>query len=122
MSGSIGVAIVDDDEDFAAALAELLGLDPLMHVVGTATTVEEGIGLLSCRDVVLALVDVHMPDGGGLRLVEIVARWEVSPALMLISANPATAATRASGVEFVRKQDLQPSALLHLVQGSSGGE
>lgn len=109
--GPIGVAIVDDDPGFAATLAELLRLEPGLHVIGIAQSVEQGIELLADRRVHLALVDVHMPDGGGIRLVEEVRSWENPPTLALISANPPTQRTHETGVEFISKHDLGADTL-----------
>lgn len=114
----IGVAIVDDDPGFAAALAELLALEPALIVVGTAGSVAHGVALLADRRVRLALVDVHMPDGGGLRVVEQVQVWDDPPKVVLISANPATPETRRSGLEFFNKHDLDLEALRRVALGA----
>lgn len=114
----IGVAIVDDDPDFAAALAELLALEPELIVIGTAGSVENGVTLLADRRVRLALVDVHMPNGGGLSVAERVRQWSDPPKVALISANPPTAATRRSGLDFIDKHDLGPETLRRVAVGA----
>ena len=114
----IGVAIVDDDPDFAAALAEFLALEPELIVVGTAGSVEHGVTLLADPRVQLALVDVHMPNGGGLSVAEQVRKWSDPPKVALISANPPTAATRRSGLEFINKHDLGSETLRRVALGA----
>ena len=132
--GPIGVAIIDDDPGFVEAVAELVALEPGLTVIGTAGSVAHGLELLTDIRVRLALVDVHMPDGGGLRLVDEVRRWPNAPELTLISAQPPDAETLrdivqrggvvALGTERLKRgvQDLGPAtATLGLNPGGAGG-
>lgn len=119
-SGPIGVAIIDDDPGFAATLAELVSLEPRFDVIGTAGSVANGIALLADRRVQFALIDVHMPEGGGLRVVEEVRSWNDPPELALISANPPAAEVRSAGVEFIDKRELGPELLRRVARRVRG--
>lgn len=102
----VGVAIVDDDPGFVAALAELASLDPSLQLVGTATSVGDALVLLSDERVRLAIVDVNMPDGGGVRVARSVHCWDSAPTVMLVSADPPGADVQACAASFVSKHDL----------------
>lgn len=113
---AVGVAIVDDDAGFSAALAALLELDAGFRLIGTAASVEDGLALLADPRVQVGLIDVQMPRGGGLRVVDEVRRWSRFPALLLISASPPTSAVIESGHGFISKHDIDPETLGPLVQ------
>jgi DNA-binding NarL/FixJ family response regulator len=70
----VRVLIADDDHLMRAGLAELLGADPAIEVVGEAgsghTAVEQALRL--APDVVL--MDVRMPDGDGIAATRELAR------------------------------------------------
>jgi DNA-binding NarL/FixJ family response regulator len=63
----IRILLVDDRADFRRALADLLGRQPDIEVVGAAGSLAEARGKLGGVDV--ALVDRGLPDGDGLGLV-----------------------------------------------------
>ncbi len=68
------VAIVDDHHLFRAGVrAELTGL---VEVVGDAGTVDDAVALVRAAGPDVVLLDVHMPDGGGL---EVIRRLGVDP-------------------------------------------
>ncbi len=67
----LSVVIVDDHAIFRAGVrAELIeGVD----VAGEAATVEDAVGLIARARPDVVLLDVHMPDGGGLEVIRRVA-------------------------------------------------
>jgi DNA-binding NarL/FixJ family response regulator len=67
MSGSPRVVIVDDHHLFRAGVrAEL---DGHVIVVGDAGTVREAVELIAREQPDVVLLDVHMPDGGGVEVI-----------------------------------------------------
>ncbi len=61
------VVLVDDHELFRAGVrAEL---DGLVDVVGDAATVAEAVAAIAELEPDVVLLDVHMPDGGGLEVI-----------------------------------------------------
>jgi DNA-binding NarL/FixJ family response regulator len=61
------VVVVDDHALFRAGVrAEL---DGLVEVVGDAATVAEAVELIRAEAPDVVLLDVHMPDGGGLEVI-----------------------------------------------------
>lgn len=63
------VLVVDDDRDVLAALIDLLEDERGVRVVGAALHVDDAITLAILQRPDVVLVDVHMPGGGGQRVV-----------------------------------------------------
>ncbi len=108
------ILIVDDDLRFRRAAAELLA-DRGFRVVGYAGTAREAV-LLSRRlgpDAIL--LDVRLPDGNGVALVDTLRAVPAPPAIVLTSSDPTTVpperlrGTGASG--FIPKSRLAHSDL-----------
>ena len=68
--GPIRVLIADDEAVLRSALADLVASDYDFEVVGTAKDADEAISLAEETRPDVALVDVRMPAGGGLRVAE----------------------------------------------------
>jgi two-component system response regulator DesR len=64
---AIKVLLADDDEQFLAALRELIDSQPELEVVATARDGLEAVELANVTDLHAAVVDLHMPrlDGVG---------------------------------------------------------
>jgi DNA-binding NarL/FixJ family response regulator len=61
------VVLVDDHELFRAGVRS--ELDGLVDVVGAAATVAEAVAMIGDLRPDVVLLDVHMPDGGGLEVI-----------------------------------------------------
>lgn len=61
---AISVIVADDDPGVRQALAELLADDPRFALVGTTESGADAAGLARSARPQLAIVDVHMPQGG----------------------------------------------------------
>lgn len=71
MSGPpIRVLIADDEAVLRAALADLVQSDDSFELVGSARDADEAIALAEAMKPDVALVDVRMPAGGGLRVAQ----------------------------------------------------
>lgn len=62
--------LVDDDANFVNVLRQELSADHRMHVIGHAATLKEGKRLVKLQEFDVALVDMALPDGSGLQLLE----------------------------------------------------
>ncbi len=66
----IGVAIVEDDAKFHAAIVETIRSAPDMSLVGAATTLSAGMDLLELDPPDVLVVDLGLPDGSGIDLIQ----------------------------------------------------
>ena len=63
------IVIVDDHPVVRQGLEKCLGAEADMEVVGMAASCPEGVELISEQKPDLAIVDMRMPEGGGLELI-----------------------------------------------------
>lgn len=68
MSGAPRVVIVDDHHLFRSGVRAELGGQ--LEVVGDAGSVEEAVAVIREQRPDVVLLDVHMPDGGGVTVIE----------------------------------------------------
>ncbi len=81
------VVVIDDHEIFRAGVRAELG--EIVEVVGEAGGVDEAIGLIRASRPDVALLDVHMPDGGGLAVIEAVAAEAPATRFLALSVSDA---------------------------------
>jgi DNA-binding NarL/FixJ family response regulator len=100
------VLIVDDHQLFRAGVrAEL---EPLLEIVGEAAGVEEAVEAIAAHDPDVVLLDVHMPDGGGVEVIRRAATaTERPPCFLALSVSDAAedviAVIRAGARGYVTK-------------------
>ena len=100
------VLIVDDHQLFRAGVhAEL---EPLLEIAGEASSVEEAVTAIQQHSPDVVLLDVHMPDGGGVEVIRrIAAQTESPPCFLALSVSDAAedviAVIRAGARGYVTK-------------------
>ena len=99
------VLIVDDHELFRAGVRAQL--EPAVEVVGEASGVDEAVRLIGETAPDVVLLDVHMPDGGGVEVLRRAAAVEPTPRFLALSASDAAedviAVIRAGARGYVTK-------------------
>jgi DNA-binding NarL/FixJ family response regulator len=117
------VVIVDDHHLFRSGVRAELGAE--LEVVGDAGTVEDAVALIREQRPDVVLLDVHMPDGGG---VEVIARLseecsEVRFLALSVSdaAEDVIAVIRAGARGYVTKT-ISATELAEAVRRVAGGD
>jgi DNA-binding NarL/FixJ family response regulator len=118
------VLIVDDHQLFRAGVhAEL---DPLLDVVGEAGGVADAVEAIRRLEPEVVLLDVHMPDGGGVEVIRrIAAELERPPRFLALSVSDAAedviAVIRAGARGYVTK-NISGDELADAVRRVQGGD
>jgi DNA-binding NarL/FixJ family response regulator len=103
--GRPSVVIVDDHGIFRAGVRAELG--DLVEVLGEAETVEDAVREIVEREPDVVLLDVHMPGGGGVEVIEQVAKSRPSQRFLALSvsddAKDVIAVVRAGARGYVTK-------------------
>jgi len=99
------VLIVDDHELFRAGVRGQL--EPDVDVVGEAAGVADALRLIEETQPDVVLLDVHMPDGGGVEVLNRASQLEPMPRFLALSASDAAedviAVIRAGARGYVTK-------------------
>ena len=121
----IKVFLVDDHRLFLSGVkAELTGRDG-MTLSGTAQDVDEAIDALRQDPPDVALVDVHMPGGGGLAVVENIQETNPDVKFLALSVSDAVedviAMIRAGARGYITKS-IGPNALADAITRVNAGD
>ena len=100
------VLIVDDHQLFRAGVRS--ELEPLLEIAGEASGVEEAVTAIEQHGPDVVLLDVHMPEGGGVEVIRRTAtRVETPPCFLALSVSDAAedviAVIRAGARGYVTK-------------------
>ncbi len=99
------VLLVDDDREFANVVAA--GLESTGHDVDTANSLAEAIRHFECGSPDVAVLDIQLPDGDGLELLETLRQKDPSVAFVILSGygtvGEAVKAIQRGAVDFVEK-------------------
>jgi DNA-binding NarL/FixJ family response regulator len=118
------VLIVDDHQLFRAGVrAEL---EPLVDLAGEAATVEEAVEAIARERPDVVVLDVHMPDGGGVEVIRRTAAREApAPRFLALSVSDAAedviAVIRAGARGYVTKS-ISGEELADAVRRVDGGD
>ena len=82
----ISVLIAEDDPIMRRSLSSLIGRQDNLALVGTASDADEAIALASSTRPDVAIVDVHMPGGGGERATRAIASQSPATKVLALSA------------------------------------
>jgi DNA-binding NarL/FixJ family response regulator len=120
---SIRVYLVDDHRLFLAGVRAELSEE--FTIVGSSHDVDTAIGEIRGLDPDVALVDVHMPDGGGIAVVESVSETNPDVKFLALSvsdqAEDVIAMIRAGARGYVTKT-IEPVDLADAVRRINGGD
>jgi DNA-binding NarL/FixJ family response regulator len=110
-----GVLLIDDHRVFTDVLALALDAQPDLRCVAVAHSVREGLAKAAVYDFDAAIVDLNLPDSGGLSALSGLHRLRPHAQLIVLTAHPradlAAAAYRAGAHAFLAKDDALHSVL-----------
>src|SRR3954468_1298423 len=117
------VLIVDDHELFRAGVRGQV--EPGVEVVGEAAGVDEAVRLIEQETPDVVLLDVHMPDGGGVEVLRRASELESPPRFLALSASDAAedviAVIRAGARGYVTKS-ISAAELQDAIERVRGGD
>jgi two-component system response regulator DevR len=124
MTDPITVFLVDDHELVRRGVAELLGSDPTLRVVGEAAGVEQGRNRIIATSPDVALLDVRLPDGSGIDLCRDLRTLMPSVQCVMLTAydddEAMMSAVIADAAGYVLK-DIRGSGLLEVIKRVASG-
>jgi DNA-binding NarL/FixJ family response regulator len=117
------VLIVDDHRLFRSGVrAEL---EPLLEIAGEAGAVDEAVEAIATHSPEVVLLDVHMPDGGGVEVIRRAAERGLRPCFLALSVSDAPddviAVIRAGARGYVTKS-IAPEDLADAVRRVHDGD
>ena len=120
---SVRVFLVDDHRLFRAGVEAELG--DRVEIVGSAGDVDEAIAGIRTSDPEVVLLDVHMPGGGGLAVIEGVREFDPEVKFLALSVSDAPedviAVIRAGARGYVTKT-IAPDELVAAIERIRDGD
>jgi DNA-binding NarL/FixJ family response regulator len=117
------VVIVDDHELFRAGVRA--GLEGRVEIAGAAATVGEAVALIAAERPDVVLLDVHMPDGGGVAVLRRAAQDGTDARFLALSVSDAAedviATIRAGARGYVTKS-ISPEELADAIERVRDGD
>jgi DNA-binding NarL/FixJ family response regulator len=118
------VVIVDDHDLFRSGVRSELG--SRIDVVGEARTVAEAVEVIVAQEPDVVLLDVHMPDGGGVEIIRAVLPAQLQLRFLALSVSDAAedviAVIRAGARGYVTKSisgDELAAAIVRVAEGDA---
>jgi DNA-binding NarL/FixJ family response regulator len=122
-TGSIRVFVVDDHRLFLSGVRSELGA--VFEVVGEASDVDAAVSGIRSTDPDVALVDVHMPAGGGAAVIAQVSKSNPEVRFLALSVSDAAedviAIIRAGARGYVTKT-ISPEDLIEAISSVYAGD
>jgi len=117
------LVVVDDHHLFRAGVKAELAQHH--EVVGEAATPSEALAVIAETQPDVVLLDVHLPDGGGVAVLEALPRDDTAPKVLALSVSDAAEDVvpmiRAGALGYVTKT-IDTSELLDAIQTVAAGE
>jgi len=119
------VFLVDDHELFLTGVRTELAGDDRFEIVGWATDVDDAIAAIRRERPDLVLIDVHMPGGGGLAVIQNLAESNEDVCFLALSVSDAPedviAMIRAGARGYVTKS-IAPDELADAIRRTAEGD
>jgi len=104
----LGVVIIDDSEEVRAALALVIGAQSDLKLLGAASGVTEGVGMVRRLYPDVVVLDVNMPEGSSIAAIPRILKSAPSTRIVVLTMQTdsqlARDALRAGATGFVLKE------------------
>jgi EAL domain-containing protein (putative c-di-GMP-specific phosphodiesterase class I)/CheY-like chemotaxis protein len=121
---TIRVAVVDDDNDMRSALADFIQAEPDVELLWTADGTEDAIRKTASVRPDVVLMDVKMPDGGGIRATKEIRAMAPGVRVVALSAfgdrTTIMEMLRAGAVGYVLKGSPSEDILVAIQHAAEG--
>ena len=121
----IRVMLVEDHPDFRHLMTALLGRQPDPEVVAQAGSLAEARKHATAVKYDVAVLDLGLPDGNGVDLIEEVQEFNAGAAVLVLSASlPPTNLERATGAgaDEIRDKLASPAEVVGAIRRLGRGE
>jgi len=121
---SLRVLVVDDHPIFVLGLERLL-VSRGLEICGTAGSIREGVGLIEAQDPDVVVIDLSLPDGSGLQLLELLRESKPTlPAIVVSMHDEELFARRAlmAGARGYLMKDAAPDQIVSALRRVARGE
>ncbi|WP_374243344.1 two-component system response regulator NarL [Zoogloea sp.] len=118
------VIIIDDHPLFRKGVSQLIALSDQLHLIGEASSGEEGLMLARALEPDLILLDLNMRGMGGIETLRALREADLAARILILTVSDAAddlvAAIRAGADGYLLK-DMEPEELLaRIVEALSG--
>ncbi|WP_035054029.1 response regulator transcription factor [Andreprevotia chitinilytica] len=123
-SQPIHVVIVEDDPGFRAALCQVVEAASDMRLAGTAGTRAEGLAMLQGPPVDVLLVDLGLPDGSGIDIIQAAAlQWPSCSIMVSTNFGDETHVMRSieAGAAGYLLKDSSPARMVEEIRSLASG-
>lgn len=111
------IVIVEDEVQTREGLSRLIErIDPRYRVVGSAANGQKGLELIYDKRPDVVITDIRMPQMDGLEMIESLARLNVTPKYIVISAFSEFSYARRAMSFGVSEYLLKPISMMELKQ------
>ncbi|KAB2967748.1 two-component system response regulator NarL [Zoogloea sp.] len=124
ISGTSSVIIIDDHPLFRKGVSQLLALNDELHLIGEASSGEEGLELARALEPDLILLDLNMKGMNGIETLRALRDADLAARILILtvsdSADDLVAAIRAGADGYLLK-DMEPEELLERIVEAQRG-
>lgn len=123
-TGHTSVIIIDDHPLFRKGVADLIGMEPALRLVGEAADGESGIRLACSLDPDLILLDLNMKGLNGIETLQRLRDADLDARIVMLTVSDSeedvVAALRAGADGYLLK-DMEPEDILECLQRATRG-
>lgn len=118
------IVTIDDHPLFRKGVADLIAMDEMLHLVGEASSGEEGVALVKQVEPELVLLDLNMKGMDGIATLKALKELDLSSRVIMLTVSDqeenVVAALRAGADGYLLK-DMEPEQILEYLRMAAEG-